>query len=437
MGYTNSSMVVHTRISPNRNVGRANSRYNPSGKIDKITIHHMAGNLSIETCGNVFQSRQASSNYGIGSDGRVGMYCEEKDRSWCSSSPSNDYRAVTIEVANCDTGGDWPVSDKAYATLIKLCVDICKRNGISSLNYTGDANGNLTRHNMFEATSCPGPYLQARFAQIAREVNAQLNSTPTPAPTPTPSGSVKVGDVVDFLGGNHYSSSNASSAAASVKAGKAKVTQIYNGKHPYHLVHTDGASAVYGWVDASQIKQLQQPEPTPAPSDYAVGDIVYFKGGNHYTNANAASGSYVKAGPAKVTQVYNGKHPYHVVHTDNQSAVYGWVDASSLSKSAPAPTPAPQPAKKTNEQIAQEVIRGDWGNGQDRKNRLIAAGYDYNAIQDIVNGKVSATPAKKSNETIAREVIRGDWGNGAERKQRLAAAGYDYSTIQSIVNKLL
>lgn len=107
---SNSALVTYTKLSPN-NSGNRNH------KIDVVTIHCMAGNLSVETCGNVFapSSRQASSNYGIGSDGRIAMYVEEKDRSWCTSSASNDNRAVTIEVAN-DGGAEtgWHVSDKAY-----------------------------------------------------------------------------------------------------------------------------------------------------------------------------------------------------------------------------------------------------------------------------------------------------------------------------------
>jgi lysozyme len=108
--------------------------------------------------------------------------------------------------------------------------------------------------------------------------------------------------------------------------------------------------------------------------------------------------------------------------------------------SIPAQTPAPAPAapvKKSNEQIAAEVINGSWGNGQDRVNRLTAAGYDYNTIQNIVNQKLNPTPAKKSVDTIAREVIRGEWGNGQDRKNRLIAAGYNYSEVQARVNQLL
>jgi LysM repeat protein len=112
------------------------------------------------------------------------MYVEEKDRAWTSSNADNDHQAVTIEVANDKIGGDWHVSDKALASLIDLCVDICKRNGIKKLNYTGDKNGNLTRHNMFAATACPGPYLQSKFPYIANEVNKRLTAKPEPKPAP-------------------------------------------------------------------------------------------------------------------------------------------------------------------------------------------------------------------------------------------------------------
>lgn len=165
---SNSKLVDYVKISPHKTSPRKN-------KIDTITIHHMAGNLSVETCGNVFQTKQASSNYGIGSDGRVGMYVEESDRSWCSSSSANDNRAVTIEVANSAVGGNWPVSDLALAKLIDLCVDICQRNGIEKLNYTGDKSGNLTMHKMFAATACPGPYLESKFPYIAEQVNKRLS----------------------------------------------------------------------------------------------------------------------------------------------------------------------------------------------------------------------------------------------------------------------
>jgi hypothetical protein len=169
----------------------------------------MAGNLSVETCGNVFASasRQASSNYGIGSDGRIGMYVEEKDRSWCSSSASNDHRAITIEVANNSGGPDWTVSDKAIASLINLCEDICRRNGIPKLLWKNDKSlvgqvdkQNITIHNWFAATTCPGPYLTQKIAFVVDEVNKRLNP---PKPEPVSTG-IKKGDLVAIKKGATY-----------------------------------------------------------------------------------------------------------------------------------------------------------------------------------------------------------------------------------------
>lgn len=174
---SNSSLISYTKISPNR----TSPRKKP---IRKITIHHMAGNLTVEQCGAVFAptSRRASSNYGIGTDGRIGMYVEEKDRAWTSSSPDNDNQAVTIEVANNTLGPNWTVSDNAMASLIDLCVDICKRNGIQRLNFTGDKTGNLTMHCYFKSTLCPGPYLKSKFPYIASEVNKRLGAEAAPEP---------------------------------------------------------------------------------------------------------------------------------------------------------------------------------------------------------------------------------------------------------------
>lgn len=166
---SNSKLVSYTKLSPNYT-----KMTNKKNK--KITIHHMAGNLSVETCGDIFANpaRRASSNYGIGSDGRIGLYVDESNRSWCSSSKVNDEQAITIEVANCGGSPDWPVSDKAFAALLDLCEDICRRNGIEKLIFTGDASGNLTQHNYFAATDCPGSYLKSRFSEIADKVNARL-----------------------------------------------------------------------------------------------------------------------------------------------------------------------------------------------------------------------------------------------------------------------
>lgn len=125
---------------------------------------------------------QASANYGIGVDARVGMYVEEKNRSWASSSANNDHQAITIEVANDSGAPNWHVSDKVINKLIDLCVDICKRNGIPKLIYTGDANGTLTLHKFFVSTVCPGPYLESKMQWIAGQVNKRLGTTATTTP---------------------------------------------------------------------------------------------------------------------------------------------------------------------------------------------------------------------------------------------------------------
>ena len=132
MAYTNSPLVVYTKLSPNHSGQRTHS-------IDRITPHCVVGQCSVETLGNIFypSSRQASCQYGIGPDGRVGMYVEEKNRSWCSSSNANDQRAVTIECAS-DTYHPYAMNSTVYARLIDLCVDICKRNGKKKLLWPGN-----------------------------------------------------------------------------------------------------------------------------------------------------------------------------------------------------------------------------------------------------------------------------------------------------------
>ena len=205
MAFTNSPLATYTRISPNRNSPR-------NQPITKITIHHMAGVCSVEDFGNIVASpaREMSANYAIGNDGRIGLFCPESDRSWCSSSPWNDHRAITIEVSNSAYGdaSGWPVSDAAYNSLIKLCVDICKRNGIPKLEYTGTKDGSLTIHSMFAPTICCGPYLKARLNDICNKVNAQLNATqsatPVSKPLTTSSTSFKTGDLVSIKSGARY-----------------------------------------------------------------------------------------------------------------------------------------------------------------------------------------------------------------------------------------
>lgn len=206
---SNSPLVDYTRISPNKNSPR-------NHKIDTITIHCVVGQCTVETLGNIFAptSRQASSTYGVGTDGKIGMYVEEKDRSWCSSSAANDNRAVTIEVAS-DTKHPYAVNDRAFAALLDLVTDICKRNGIKKLVWStkkadrmNHKNGcNMTVHRDYANKSCPGDYLYNRHGEIAAEVNRRLGVTDTAPDAGAGQGvtvyTVKKGDTLSAIAAKH------------------------------------------------------------------------------------------------------------------------------------------------------------------------------------------------------------------------------------------
>ena len=144
-------------------------------KITKITIHHMAGFMSAEECAKYFArpQRQASANYCV-DEKEIWCSCSEDKRSWCSSSKTNDKQAITMELKNSKGSPNWEVDDRTIENCIKLCVDICQRNEIEKLVYTGDKNGNLTEHNYFSRTLCPGPFLHSRLPYIVEEVNRRL-----------------------------------------------------------------------------------------------------------------------------------------------------------------------------------------------------------------------------------------------------------------------
>ena len=147
-------------------------------KISRITIHHAAGVCRVEDFSSILRSgREVSWNYAIGNDGKIGLFVDENHRAWTSCNQENDHRAITIEVSNSYAGDDWPVSSEAYESLLNLCTDICRRNDISELTYTGSLEGsNLTMHCWFASTLCPGPYLKSKFPDIVKEVNRRLVS---------------------------------------------------------------------------------------------------------------------------------------------------------------------------------------------------------------------------------------------------------------------
>ena len=202
MGFSNSPLATVRMISPNRTANR-------NHVIDTITIHCFVGQVTAKRGCEVFRpdDKEASCNYVVGYDGSIGLCVEEKDRSWCTggyktvngvktpirvngiSGKSNDYQAVTIEVAS-DTTHPYAITDKAMAALIELCADICRRNGIKKLLWKGDKNlvgkvdqQNLTVHRWFANKACPGDYIYQRLGDIATKVNVKLGASATsPAP---------------------------------------------------------------------------------------------------------------------------------------------------------------------------------------------------------------------------------------------------------------
>lgn len=322
MGY--SALTNVAIMSPNH----SGSRYN---SISKITIHHMAGNLSIETCGNVFlnPNRQASSNYGIGSDGRIACYVDEENHPWTSANWDNDDRAITIEVANSETGGDWPISQAAYASLISLCADICNRYGIYPY-YDETPSATLTEHCMFVATNCPGPTIHAMQVNhvIENDIRAAMAGATVSAPQSTQSVGEDVEDLARRSIAGEFGNGDARRAALGdmYSAVQARINEMYGG-----------------------IQSI----PTYSLDDIARRVITgEFGNGQDRINALAAAGYDNVAVQQRVNEILQG------VTSSTQD------DLSS---------------------IAEAVYRGDYGNGQDRINALRTAGYDPDAVQRAVD----------------------------------------------------
>lgn len=322
---TYSPLTSVAIMSPNH----SGSRLNP---ISKITIHHMAGNLSIETCGNVFlnPNKQASSNYGIGSDGRIACYVEEEDHPWTSANWDNDDRAITIEVANSESGGDWPISQDAYASLIRLCADICNRYGIYPY-YDGTPSATLTEHCMFVATNCPGPTIHSMQVNhvIENDIRAAMaGGAVTSQPTPAVSGDVEDLALRAIAGEFGNGDARRSALGSMYEAVQARINEMYGGI---------------------------QSVPTYSLDDVARRVIVgEFGNGVERINALAAAGYDNVAVQQRVNEILQGG--------DNTASAQDDMSA-----------------------IAEAVYRGDYGNGQDRINALRAAGYDPDAVQRAVD----------------------------------------------------
>ena len=215
-------------------------------KIEAITIHHMAGVLSAEQCGALFQQvgRNGSSHYGIGNDGKIGQYVDESNTAWTNSNFDSNCKSVTIETSNCKTGGNWEVSDKALNSLIKLVADIAKRNNLGTLIK----GKNVTWHSMFTSTVCPGNYLLSKMDYIISEANKINAPKPTQKPT---NNERKIGDVVN-INGVYISSDSTNKLNPARTTGT--ITKILKGaRNPYLL-----DKGYLGWINEECIVESKK-----------------------------------------------------------------------------------------------------------------------------------------------------------------------------------
>ena len=275
-----------------------NFTYGRSGRnIEAITIHHMAGKLTAEQCGRIFQQvgRYGSSHYGIGYNGEIASYVDEENTAWTNSNWDSNCKSVTIETSNSEIGGSWPVSDASLNALIKLVADIAKRNGLGTL-VPGQ---NLTWHSMFADTTCPGDYLRSKIQYIADEAN-KLNA---PAPEPTPSKSVDelAQEVIAGLWGNQ----------------------------PERQQRLEAAGYDYYAVQA-RVNEILAPAPAPVPRPLAIGDTVEIVGtgnGSSYGDSNTAYGI---GWTRTILDIYEGREfPYMV---GNETGVTGFYKADALNR---------------------------------------------------------------------------------------------------------
>lgn len=339
MGYTNSPLVSYTKLSPNHSGQRTHA-------IDRITPHCVVGQCSVETLGNIFypSSRQASCQYGIGADGRVGMYCEEKNRSWCSSSNANDQRAITIECAS-DTTAPYAFKDVVYNKLIELCVDICKRNGKTKLLWLGDKDKTLaynpaanemvlTVHRWFANKSCPGDWMYQRMGDLAAKVTAKLGGATNAEPEKPASN----GTLYRVQVGAYSKKENADNQLKAVKAKgfDAFITQVdglYKVQVGAYSVKANAeaqlAKVKAAGFDAFITTKAGTAASAPVVESLKVGDKVKLQKGAPCYGKSTGFQSWVYDSTLYVREI-NGSRV--VISTLQSGAVTGAVDKKYLTK---------------------------------------------------------------------------------------------------------
>lgn len=318
---SNSKLVDYTRISPNKTSPRNHA-------IDTITIHCIVGQWTAKQGCDYFATtgRECSANYVVGKDGSIGLSVEEKDRSWCSSSASNDNRAVTIEVAS-DTTHPYAVTDKAYAALLDLVTDICRRNGIKKLLWKGDksligqvAKQNMTVHRWFANKACPGDYLYSRHSAIAAEVNKRLGASAAEPEKP----SSGAGTLYKVQTGAFKQKSNAQALEKKLKAA---------GFDTY-IVNTGG----YYKVQVGAFSKKANAEATLTKLKKAGYSDAFITTGSGNAAASVKVGSKVRLkqgaktydGKSLASFVYNRDHVVKEIKGDRAVITYGGVVVAAV-----------------------------------------------------------------------------------------------------------
>lgn len=498
MGYTNSSMVAYTKLSPNHSGQRTHS-------IDRISPHCVVGQCTAEGLGDWFYktSTQASSNYGIDKNGRVGLYVEEKNRSWCTSSNANDQRAITIECAS-DTTEPYTMNNAVYETLIKLCTDICKRNGKKKLLWFADKDKSLnyapksdemviTVHRWFANKSCPGNWLYARLGDVAAKVTANLAGTGT-APVATTKTQATVfsklseAEVVAKAGALFTADQKKSGILASVSMaqfilesgyGKSELAQNANNCFGMKTSLSGNTWSGSTWDGKSKYTKKTQEEYTkgemttitadfrkyPCIEDSISDHSAYLLGAKNgsklrYDGVKGCT-DYKKA--AQI--IKDGGYATSSTYVSNlcgiiekwkltQFDVGANTSATDVTvKKFPA-TPfmvrviidnlnyrsEPSMNGRVNGQTGVGTftimeVKNGWGRLKSGAGWIYLENPEYCTVGNTVTA--AAKPATKTVDELAKEVIKGLWGNGTERKNKLTAAGYDYTKVQNRVNELL
>lgn len=332
---SNSGLVVYTKLSPNHSGQRTHS-------IDRITPHCVVGQLSCESICGCFTSpeREASCNYGIGTDGRISLCVEEKNRSWCSSSNANDQRAVTIECSS-DKTAPYAMTDAVYAALIDLCTDICKRNGKSKLLWFGDKNKTLayepkademiiTVHRWFANKSCPGDWLYNRLGDLAAKVTSRLGGG-----SQQPSGTL-----YRVQTGAYKQKANADAQLAKVKAAGFDTYMVQAGG--YYKIQV-GAYSKKANADAMAAKLKTAGFDTyitteqgkavsssgSAAASLAVGDKVKLASNAPVYGSSTKFSSWVYSSTLYVREISGNRI---VISTQKTGAITGAVDKKYLTK---------------------------------------------------------------------------------------------------------